>query len=358
MDGIARGGDLERMADLVRCDHPSLSTTWLDPDGKYQTRSVALDALMREVRDRLSQGFRALPADEFPMLYCGWGKARVGSTALINLFGVAGLASYYQPIKAMLRHALTGGDGARWHLPRRSEHPQVFIKDVAGPYLLAECLFIPLQLLVEAGYPPDRLHLVLLDRQPASALASWISKWSDRVSEDRLVRHYVLAALNAVRVEGYAGRQGVAVTHYVYEASKEAVHSMRALFDRLGLAQRFSKSAVTDWNEMGQLESDKARIIYPDEPAVYEVPGLHGSDVAYRYRQRSTEAVTEAQRALLARTGVDAVYSASVAACAADLGFDAATRHRLFAAGSGPERPADTGGARHEQLAAAAASFQ
>ena len=339
MDGTTHLGDLERMADLLRRDHPCLSTTWLEPDGKYQTRGVALDALTREVRDRLSERLRAVPADEFPTLYCGWGKARVGSTALINLFGVAGLASYYQPIKAMLRHALTGGDGAAWQVPRRSVHPQVFIKDVAGPYLLAECLYIPLQLLVEAGYPPDRLHLVLLDRQPISALASWIGKWSDRVSEAKLVRHYVLAALNAVRVEAYARRQGVATTHYVYEASKDAVRSIQALFDRLGLAQRFTATAVTEWNEKGQLESGNAPIIFPDKPAVYDVPGLHGSDTAYRFRQRSTGSITEAHRALLARTGVDAVYSASVLACAADLRLDAAARGRLFAectVGDGP----------------------
>jgi cysteine synthase len=39
----------------------------------------------------------------------------------------------------------------------------------------------------------------------------------------------VLAALNAVRVGGYARRHGVPVTHYVYEASRAAFRAARAL---------------------------------------------------------------------------------------------------------------------------------
>ena len=96
------------MADLVRRQHPSLDTMLLQPDGKYQTRTVALDTLMREATDCLAEGFRHRPAEDFPTLYCAWGKCRVGSTPLTNLFGLAGMPSYYQPLKVILRHALVG----------------------------------------------------------------------------------------------------------------------------------------------------------------------------------------------------------------------------------------------------------
>jgi hypothetical protein len=321
---------LERLAELVRQEDSSLDAMPLQPDGKYQTRHLSLHALTREVRDRLFQGFRHLEEDEFPTLYCAWGKARVGSTALVNLFGLAGLPAYYQPLKAIARQALTGGIAAPWIPPSRSQHPHVFIKDVAGPYLLAECLYIPLQLLIEAGYPRGKLHLVVLDREPANSLASWLSKWSDRVPEDRLVRNYIIAALNVNRVKSYARRQGVPVTHYVYEASKDALPSVRALFRRLGLSARFSEGAVTDWHETGELQSESARIIYPEEPKVYFVPGLHGSGTGYRYRHRDTAAVSEAHLDLLDRSGVQDVYRASVRGCISDLGFDGATSLALF----------------------------
>ncbi len=322
--------ETERLADLVRRAHPSLATLWLEPDGKYQTRGITLDALTREVTECLAADFRERAPDEFPMLYCGWGKARVGSTALVNLFGIAGLPAYYQPVKAVLRHALTGGAKTPWILPAAAVHPHVFSKDVAGPYLLAECLYIPLQMLIEAGYPVQKLHLIMLDREPAKALASWLAKWSDRVPEATLVKHYVVAALNAIRVERYARAQGVAVTHYVYEASRNAVASVRSLFNRIGLARLFSDAAVTDWCEMGQLESETARIIYPDEPAVYAVPGLHGSDTGYKYRDRASIAVTDGYLDMLERTGVHDLYRASVLACVSDLGLDVATSANLL----------------------------
>ena len=36
----------------------------------------------------------------------------------------------------------------------------------------------PLQALIEAGYPPDRLKLILIDREPLTSLASWLAIFS------------------------------------------------------------------------------------------------------------------------------------------------------------------------------------
>lgn len=321
--------DLERIVDFVRRDDPALTTLPLAPDGKYQTRALTLGQATREVTQALAEEFRHRVRADFPMLFCAWGKCRVGSTALNNVFGAAGLPSYYQPVKNILRHALVGAPAARWLLPSAEGYRHVFSKETGGPYVLAECLFIPLQALIEAGYPADRIHLVVLDREPSSSLASWIHKWSSRVPESRLAQNYVVAALNKQRVEDYARRHGVAVTHYVYEASKESVQSARILFEQLGLADAFTTNAVTDWNEIGQLDTGKAKIVYPQEPDVYVVPGLHGSGTAYRYRARA-DALSESQLALLARFGIRDVYRVSAQACARDLGLTASASARLF----------------------------
>ena len=320
-----------RLAELVRRDDPAIARLATTPDGKYQTRPIALDALTRAMTECLAVGFRGLAANDFPTLYCAAGKCRVGSTALTNLFGVAGLPSYYQPVKTIARHHLVGSIPASWILPRPDVEPHLFCKEMAGPYVLGECLFIPLQPLIEAGYPPDKLHLIVLDRDPASSLASWLSKWSDRVPPEHLLRNYVVAALNMIRVARYARATGIPVSHYVYEASKEPVHAVRALFERLGLLRRFRATAVTDWKEMGALESEHARVIYPKEPPVYVVPGLHSSDTTYRYRVRGS-ALTDAQQALLAETGVAEAYRVSARACIADLGLTGEVARRLFPA--------------------------
>lgn len=240
------------------------------------------------------------------------------------------MPAYYQPVKAVGRQVLSGEVPSGWVFSPPSTHGCIFAKETAGPYSLFECLFIPLQLLIEAGYPPDKLHLILLERAPVDSFLSWVRKWSHIVPADILVRHYVIAELNLRRVKQYAERAGVPVTHYAYEASKEPVHAARALFDRLGLSERFTESVVTDWREMGQLESENARVIYPKEPAAYSVPGLHGSDVSYRYHEGQTATLSAAQLEVLARSGVQEVYWHAVEGCVADLGFDADTSARLF----------------------------
>jgi len=335
MNILTTPDETERMVDLIRRQHPSLDTMPLVPDGKYQTRALALDDLMREARDCLAGGFGRRPAADFPMLYCAWGRCRVGSTPLTNLFGVAGIPSYFQPVKVILRHSLVGHASAPWIVPSAAEQPHIFSKEMAGPYVLAESLFLPLQPLLEAGYPADRLHVIMLDRDPASSLASWLEKWSDRIPESRLIHNYVLATLNTLRVESFAARHGIPVSHYVYEASKEPAQSVRTLFDRLGLAARFTEGAVTDWKERGQLESKDSGITFLSEPPVYTVSGIHGSDTGYKYRARQTTSLTDAQLELLQRYGIHDIYRASVKACVRDLGLDAAASDRLFGHGFG-----------------------
>jgi hypothetical protein len=321
---------LVRVADLIRQQHSSLDTMLLSPSGEYQTRTVSLATLMREVTDCLTENFRQRPPQDFPMLHFAWGKCRVGSTALTNLFGTTGIPSYYQPMKAILRDATVGSPLRPWIVPSASTSPNIFSKETMGPYVLAESLFNPLQPLIDAGYPRHRLHCIMLDREPASSLASWIEKWSDRASEKTLIHNYVVAALNAVRVENYARRQGIPVTHYVYEVSKEATSAVRVLFDRLGLSDSFTENAVTSWQEPGQAQVNNARVIFPTEATIYQVPNLHTSDSAYRYQRRATSSLSQTVLDVLERCGVNDVYRASVAACVRDLGLSATTSTRLF----------------------------
>ncbi|NYZ15558.1 sulfotransferase family protein [Azospirillum sp. RWY-5-1] len=326
---LARLTNLERLITLVHQGHRELDTWPLELDGVFQRRAMRSDEAMRETVACLAAGFRKLRPAEFPVLYCGWGKARVGSTALNNLFGMAGIPSYYQPVKALLRQVLADSERTPWEPPAAAVHSHVFTKETQGPYSVAECLFIPLQALVEAGYPADRLHLIVLDRDPARSLASWLAKLAHLVPAEVLQRHYVIAALNARRVKAYARSHGIPMTHYVYEASKEPVDAVRALFRRLGLAARFTEAAVMDWREQGTLAPDKSRIHFPNEPAIYHVPGLHGADTAYRFRNGGTT-LTDEQAEFLVHSGVPELYRESVLACIDDLGFDNATAKRLF----------------------------
>jgi hypothetical protein len=322
--------ETDRLADLIRHRDLSLDDMALAPDGTYQTKTVTLNSLTRKAADCLAEGFRDRTSDDFPTLYCAWGRCRVGSTALTNLFGIAGIPSYFQPVKVVLRQLLVGATALPWDIPAAKDHPHIFSKEMAGPYVMAENLFQPLEPLLMAGYPAAKMHFIMLDRDPASSLASWLEKWSDRVPHDKLIQNYVIATLNTQRVESYAARHGIPVTHYVYEASKEPTASVRILFDRLGLASRFDESAVTDWKERGQIESKNSGITFLSEPKVYTVAGIHGSDTAYRYRARKGVSLTDAQMDVLERYGIHKIYRASVKACVHDLALDPQTSERLF----------------------------
>ena len=305
----------EQLVELVREDDPALDHVELAPDGVYQRRSVTLAEATRETAAVLREGFSSGRGS--PLIVIGWGKCRVGSTALTNLFGISGVPAYYQPVKTILRYHLLGGRGRPWHLPDGAD--VVFAKEMAGPYVICEALFNPVRCLVDAGYPPERIHLLVLERDPEEALASWLDKWSHRVAPERLVRTFVLSSLNAGRMHAYAERAGVERTSFPYEASREPELTVPRLLARLGAEYR--PEILEDWGATGRLESADSAIVFPEEPEPYAMPGLHGSGDAYRYRTRPTDSLTDEHRALIREHGLDDLHRRSLEACARDLGL-------------------------------------
>jgi hypothetical protein len=320
--------DLWRLADLVARDDSSLAKLQLEADGTFQTRGVSGESVAQEVVTHLRGVIGQIDRDDLPHLYYGCGRARGGSTSLTNVFGLAGIPSYYQPVKSVLRHLLSDTSPVAWRIG--SHRKYVFAKETFGPYTLAECLFQPLDLLIESGYDADKIHLIVFDREPTSALASWLARWSHRVAEQTLVFHFVLAGLNAQRVASSARRHGVDTTTYVYELSKDPVFAVGKLFERLAIPSMFSEASVSDWDDRGDLASERSSIIFPDEPQIYDVPGLHGSDVAYRFHARSVTGFPEPYASLLADLRVSDGYRRSVQSCIADLGIDPARALRIF----------------------------
>jgi hypothetical protein len=325
--------EIQRMMRLMEGPEGALENEPLPPDGKYQTRTITLLQLTDEVARRLRRSLRSRSAADLPLLFCSWGKCRVGSTALTNLFGIAGIPALYQPIKTMARHRLLDSEPHAWVPPRASEHPHIFSKEMAGPYLAVEAIFNPLKMMITAGYPAEKLHFLVLDRDPYASLASWVARWSDRVPRPQLIEHFALSSLQICRMRSYARANGIAVTHYVYEASRRPMEAIEALFRRLGISQHFHPGVVRDWNERGALDSKQSGISFPEEPPVYVVPGLHSSEKQYSYRARDTGNLSEAERRLVSELALPELYHEIVAACIQDLGFDQSLSAEMF----GPE---------------------
>ncbi|MDR3519263.1 MAG: sulfotransferase family protein [Azospirillaceae bacterium] len=310
--------ELEQLATLIRSDSALLPLVVSEPDRAFQTEPQTINTTMNRVIDCLDAALQHRNPDDLPAVIYAWGKARVGSTALTNLFGIAGVPAFYQPVKAMLRQALTGCEIIPWPVPSSVDHPTIFAKETAGPYSLAECLYMPVEALVAAGYPSSKLHLIMLDRDPADSLVSWLEKFRDRLPLQQIEYFHILSSLNGIRVEAHARKFGIGVTHYVYEASRQPVRAARALFRRLGLNRHFTAAAVTDWQGRGDLESSDCGIIYPPQPETFEFPGLHGADSGYCYHPRAQKP-TDAQIADMTAFGLYDLYQRSVTACAQDL---------------------------------------
>lgn len=323
--------DFDELVYQVRINDPALMDRVMEPDGYFQTRRTTLAETQRVITDLNAPELRDRTPEDLPTIVFAWGKCRVGSTALTNLFGIAGIPAYYNPIKTAVRHFVLEGEGEPWRVPQRSENPLIFAKNMSGPYHLIDCLVNSLQILVEAGYPPSRIELVMLDRDPYRALDSWINIWGHLIPVERLVQHYIISALNSLRIAEYASQVGIRTSHYVYEASRIPDNAVHRLFRRLGLLQLFNGNVVENWNEKGALASLDSKIIFPKLPGpLQDIRGMHASAPRYLYRERSADRIAPEYRALIEKSGVVECYLRTGFACAEELNLNMFDRTAVF----------------------------
>lgn len=283
----------DRLKELLAAGAESdLVHTRLEPDGTHQLRPTTVHALSDEVSLGLAKAFADRSPGDFPRLVVAWGKSRVGSTALTKLFGMAGIPAYHEPVKTFARHVLAGGDRPRWALPDGED--VLFANETAGPHAHYETLFDPLRCLLDAGWPRQRLELLVLDRDPVAALNSWLATWAERMDRRRLRDNFELATLNYRRIRARGRNAGVRITHYAYEAGKRPTEAIRRLFERLGVADRYQDAMVTDWGGLGD---------------------------GYRYRPTGVAALTPEDEELAHRADIQTIYRTSVRKCARDLGL-------------------------------------
>jgi hypothetical protein len=316
------------LRELTAQDAPELLDTPLPPDDRYQVITTTLAEVTAQIVATLRTGFASVAVADFPLLVVGWGRCRVGSTAVTNLFGMAGAASYYQPVKTIGRFVLTGGHGAPWKPP--VGEPVAFAKEMAGPYVPFEDLFNPAQCLIEAGWPVEKLHLMVLDREPRASMDSWMAKWEGKIGRERVVENFYLSTLNYGRMRSFAAREGLAMTHFPYECSKQPAETVSRLFARIGISDLYDPAMLVGWGQAGDLNSEQSKIHNPVEPEPYIVPGLHGSGDEYRYRAREITCLTEAELAVADSAEVRAAYQASADACAAELELPEPLRVEIF----------------------------
>ena len=205
---------------------------------------------------------------EAPNIILSVSPCRSASSVLVRVFGAAGVLSYYQQLKSMLRWKMQGEDVC-WKVPSLP-HTNIFLKETLGPYTETEALFNPMNILLDAGYPPEKLRILILGRHPLNTWASWDKWWNGATSIDNFIK----ANITTEKVREQAEREGISVTTVVYEALKyyDADTVVKRMFSRFGIP--YSPIAVDGWQTLPEFGTPGSHIHYREIPPIFNVPGI------------------------------------------------------------------------------------
>lgn len=302
---------IDDLHEAVRADDPDLRKRVLGAGLPFQVKETTLAELESAVADKVRSALGSRAPDGLPHIILCWSKCRAGSTAFANLFGRAGIPADYQPLKALFRFRLANEEMPEFDLAE--DAPTVCIKETSGPYTIAECLFNPLSVLLEAGYPAKRISLVVLERDPLATLDSWLRKWGERLPDETIVEHFILGSLNRIRVEASARRANIQTLIFRHESAADPIAPIRNIFEALGLADRFGESILKKWSIANDQIGSNGSVRFPAEPEAFFNPRLHSGRRAFSYEAPRLAKIADWHRRRLAECGLDALYASDPA---------------------------------------------
>lgn len=266
----------------------------------YQVAPVDFQQVFRRIRV-------GDPTQAAPLILC-ISPCRSGSTVLLRVFGASGIRAYYQPWKNVLRWAMQGQEWS-WDFPT-GETP-IFVKETIGPYTFTETDFNPFDLVQAIDYPPEKLRLMLVGRDPFQTWASWQALWGEKTRFEIFLAAF--ARVEAIRSQILAS--GLPLVYFVYEAVRDfgAETTIRNLFDQLNLP--FTRQAVTGWFGLPPFGGDGSNIFYPQEPPAFWVQNIHekvetADGLEFYARSEPLPGVTPAQTERIRHEGLLEWYQA------------------------------------------------
>ena len=126
----------------------------------------------------------------------------------------------------------------RWDFPQSNQ--RLYLKETLGPYTKIEALFNPLDVLLRAGYPPKKLRLFIVGREPLQTWASWLSWWQPVTNVDIFINAY----LTTEKIRLQAIQDGFEVGSFIYEANRDfgVKTAIQHLLEYLGI--NFSRKGL------------------------------------------------------------------------------------------------------------------
>lgn len=204
---------------------------------------------------------------QVPELVLVCGPCRNGTTALANNFTVAGMESHMQPMKSILR---ANGHCALTDVTFDSPDV-VLVKETFGAEFDVE-LFDPIDILLNAGYPPNKIKVIGMVREPVAAYDSWLRLWG-KVDYRIFDAAYRLMA----SIHDRCIREQIAFLPYVPEAiiHNEARHVIRMANAYLGL--QATSNMAANWNgapKFGDQDQRLQHLHFYDEPPARFIEGV------------------------------------------------------------------------------------
>jgi hypothetical protein len=242
---------------------------------------------------------------------------RSGTTILLRVFGYSGVQAHFQQMKNILRWLMIGRN-FDWCLPHGSD--LVLLKETLGPFTDAECRFNPLQALLGAGFPQEKLHLLIIGREPVQTWASWDAWWGQKTDVTRCIT----AFRTTEHVRKQAQELRIPSTNLVYEAFRD--HPVEVVVQRLfrRLAIVYTPFAIGNWETLPGCGMPGSNIILPREPPTFVTRGIHdkpmrSTRLAYVHRRTDAGVLKECDMVRISDSGIFDIYRTWVSACEKDL---------------------------------------
>lgn len=233
---------------------------------------------------------------------------------MMRVFAAAGIPSHFQEIKNTLRWKMLGKD-LPCALPR-TPGKEILLKETLGPYTETECRFNPLQVLLDAGAPRKRIHLLVAGREPLETWASWEALWGKSTRVELFIQS--LKTVEEIRRE--AIRKKIHTTCVTCETFNDHLSEtvMKKLFQRLGLT--YGVQATQNWDRLPPFGEKGSNIFFPREPEIFDMPrGLEkirrSTSFSGRFRKRDLSGLKKSDRNKISQSGLDEIYQLWNQAC-------------------------------------------
>ncbi|MEZ4736546.1 MAG: hypothetical protein R3E79_56390 [Caldilineaceae bacterium] len=267
----------------------------------------------------LAAAIQLPPPGELPQIILSVSPCRSGTTVMLRVFGAMGVQSHFQPLKNVLRWQLEG-EHRPWSMTAGA-HRTIFLKETLGPYTQEESTFNPLQLLLNAGVPPEKLHILIHGRHPLATWVSWRRWWFGQTALD----YFIAAYQTTAQIQQQAQAMGLPLTTLVYEAFAEQPPATVVAKLAARMQLNYTDHAIAHWQDLPAFGTAGSNILLPVEPPRFITPTIHDHIYAaealhyHTIEDAALTAIPVAEQQEIARTGALALYKQWYEQCLADL---------------------------------------